>query len=51
MAFNLPRFIAAASGRDDTGAYADWNERVVTAVAVSMALLIVATVAVLMGMA
>ena len=56
MSFNL-----ASSNRpaapDETGAYEDfglrasWGERVVTAVAVALALLFVTTVAVLMGMA
>jgi hypothetical protein len=36
---------------DDFGAYASWGERVVTAVAVTLALLFVTTVAVLMSMA
>jgi hypothetical protein len=33
------------------GLYGDWNEKIVTAVAAALAVLIVATVAVLMGMA
>ncbi len=33
------------------GLRADWNERIVTAVAASAAILLVATVAILMGMA
>lgn len=55
MALNLPSFIPpasdAAGGHDDTGLHAGWSERIVTAVAASVAVLVVATIAVLMGMA
>ena len=55
MALNLPSFFPsatdAANGHDDADLHPNWSERVVTAVATSLAVLIVATVAVLMGMA
>ena len=51
MAFKLDSFIAPAASRDDSGLRESWDERLITAVAVAMAVLIVATVAVLMGMA
>jgi hypothetical protein len=41
----------AAAGYDDYGAAASASERVVTAVAVAMAILFVSAIAVLMGMA
>lgn len=40
-----------AGGQDALGLHASWGERVVTGVAVALALLFVTTVAVLMGMA
>ncbi len=39
------------AGYRDIGLPPNWNERIVTAVAVSVAILIVAIIAVLMGMA
>ena len=37
--------------RDDIGTHQDWRERAITVVATSIAVLIVAVIAVLMGMA
>ena len=58
MSFNFTSYGSApsdhpadASGDDDYGAAASVGERVITAVAVALAILFVSTVAVLMGMA
>jgi hypothetical protein len=55
MAINIhtaiPSTPDASAGYDEIGLHANWGERVVTMVATSIAVLIVATIAVLMGMA
>ena len=43
--------LAETVDRDDIGAHSNWRERAVTVVATSIAVLIVAVIAVLMGMA
>jgi hypothetical protein len=49
--FRFPRLPAALAGNEDTHHDGDWGERLVTTVAVSAAVLVVASIAVLMGMA
>lgn len=44
-------FSKRVTGETATGPHLNWDERVVTAIAASIAVLIVATIAVLMGMA
>lgn len=49
--FGIPRAASRPADEDDEAAYlaAEWGERVVAAVAVSAAVLVVALIAVLMG--
>jgi hypothetical protein len=49
--FRFPRLPAAPAGNEDTHSDGDWDERLVTTVAVSAAVLVVASIAVLMGLA
>jgi len=54
MTFDLHRASSSSSALpagDDSDLGPNWGERIVTVVATSMAVLIVATIAVLMGMA
>ncbi len=49
--FRFPPWPAAAADNEDAHPDGDWGERLITTVAVSAALLVVALIAVLMGMA
>jgi len=48
---SVASFSKRIAGKTETGIHLNWDERVVTVVAASIAVLIVATIAVLMGMA
>ena len=52
MSLDLPSVVPQEpAGYQDLGLNANWGEKIVTAVAASIAVLIVAVIAVLMGMA